>query len=1384
MKPLLVTTTQNGGPSSDTYVYKDAGGNNQTFTVAYTAYTVESYFACPNGIPGDFTKTGQYLPTKITTPTGATYVITYETTPSHSPNVTGRVAQITLPSGGYESFGYTGGYSGINCSSYVVPTLTHKISDSNGNTGTWTYVNHNTAGPGTNFNVYETDPAGNQTIYTFTGEYQTQAVFYQGTSTVLKTVTTCYKGTAFASCPTASLPQLPITQTDVYTSLGTSSTCASPCANRMTTTFDTYGNATSVLAYDFGASSPTSQTFNVYGQSYINPTTCNAYPSGTNIFNTPCYNHTQGYVNGAWNDVSKTQITYSNGASGAPSGGSLGHPTSISRWVSGSNWLTSKATYNSNGTVASSQDPAELQGNVSTAYAYSGTDGCNDLLVTTKTYPIPAVGSEQYRYDCNGGVMTQFTDVNGNNTEYSYTANTADPLYRIKSVTNPDGGVVSYSYNTGSSFPWSVGASTSIGSGQPTITTTTVLDGLGRAVRAAGSPAVYSSTTDPNNTSTQLRYGGPVYNNLGQVSTVYNPYFSSSDQTYGTTTFNYDALGRNATVGAAYAITFPDGTIESILYNNRAMERIVNYGSNNTPSPTKIFQYDGLGRLTTICEVTNAPQANGVSPSYCTLDIGYNSVKGFMSSNTYDALGNVLSMGVSTRSFVYDGLSRITTATYPESGTTTYAYDSGTAGDLYQRVAPAPNQTGTQTLTTTYSYDTMHRLTGISYSDGTTPNIAYYYDQSSVWSQTLTNPKGRLTSASGAGVVNAVFGYDPMGRVAFHDQCTPLNCLPTLNPFHAYYSYNYIGEPLGGTDYMGITWTNTYNAIGQLQEVTTNWLSPTQSGTIVSGITYNALGEPVSDSRGDGKTESWNYNKDGHGTTYGQNPAPGYNYGFSNTNLAWTGDFLTSSTDNVTGAWTYTYDDFSRVASAIQPGGQTFNYSYDQYGNRWAAMKGPNQFTFDTNNHITDNGVTYDAAGNVTYDGFHSYTYDGENRLKQVDSGNSPKYNYDAFGNRTSQYAPPVYNEYVVDLNGRAITAINPGTDQVYTAEVFAGGRHWVVDNGSALFVGADWEGTSRALMNLSGQIDQLFKSYPWGDNLTWSGYGGSFATTSQYTGKEYDPESGLYHFPARQYAPVQGRWLTPDPAGLKAMDLSNPQSWNRYTYVMNNPITMVDPSGLYNCGDPHGEFVCQGSTDLFPIGALAVLSAAVQQMLGSGGQAAQQVPGGESEAVATIGGDNNDPAFQQMAGQQIADTTTVYPANNGFTFQLGVALNWNFWGALTGSGFAGIAIDSHGHIATYRGAGGGIAAGAGVSGGVQLAGSNGNSVCALGGPFANVSGTAGYELAGTGDYFQGAGDAPGGLVQGGGVTFGVGGGGAASVQVTGTSVHPFGHSCVNGKIQ
>ena len=65
------------------------------------------------------------------------------------------------------------------------------------------------------------------------------------------------------------------------------------------------------------------------------------------------------------------------------------------------------------------------------------------------------------------------------------------------------------------------------------------------------------------------------------------------------------------------------------------------------------------------------------------------------------------------------------------------------------------------------------------------------------------------------------------------------------------------------------------------------------------------------------------------------------------------------------------------------------------------------------------------------------------------------------------------------------------------------------------------------------------------------------------FTGKERDSESGLDHFDFRQYGSSLGRWMSPDPAGIFVADVTNPQTWNLYSYVMNNPLNFVDPFGL-----------------------------------------------------------------------------------------------------------------------------------------------------------------------------------------------------------------------------
>jgi RHS repeat-associated protein len=69
-------------------------------------------------------------------------------------------------------------------------------------------------------------------------------------------------------------------------------------------------------------------------------------------------------------------------------------------------------------------------------------------------------------------------------------------------------------------------------------------------------------------------------------------------------------------------------------------------------------------------------------------------------------------------------------------------------------------------------------------------------------------------------------------------------------------------------------------------------------------------------------------------------------------------------------------------------------------------------------------------------------------------------------------------------------------------------------------------------------------------------------SSTCRFTGKERDTESGNDYFGARYYASSMGRFLSPDPSGLEYADPTNPQSLNLYSYVLNNPLHNIDPSG------------------------------------------------------------------------------------------------------------------------------------------------------------------------------------------------------------------------------
>jgi RHS repeat-associated protein len=75
--------------------------------------------------------------------------------------------------------------------------------------------------------------------------------------------------------------------------------------------------------------------------------------------------------------------------------------------------------------------------------------------------------------------------------------------------------------------------------------------------------------------------------------------------------------------------------------------------------------------------------------------------------------------------------------------------------------------------------------------------------------------------------------------------------------------------------------------------------------------------------------------------------------------------------------------------------------------------------------------------------------------------------------------------------------------------------------------------------------------------------YAASSTSGATFTGWNNFFTADTYEFPAREYSD-QGRWASPDPAGLAAVDAGSPQSWNRYAYVQNGPLEFVDPLGLF----------------------------------------------------------------------------------------------------------------------------------------------------------------------------------------------------------------------------
>ena len=118
--------------------------------------------------------------------------------------------------------------------------------------------------------------------------------------------------------------------------------------------------------------------------------------------------------------------------------------------------------------------------------------------------------------------------------------------------------------------------------------------------------------------------------------------------------------------------------------------------------------------------------------------------------------------------------------------------------------------------------------------------------------------------------------------------------------------------------------------------------------------------------------------------------------------------------------------------------------------------------------------------------------------------------------------------------------------------------------NGSgaaAHFEHQDWLGTERMRTTYNGGVEGTFTSLPWGDAQTVAS--GTDLDANHYAMLDYDAETATDHAQFRQYGDTPGNWHSPDPYS-GSYDSSDPQSFNRYSYALNNPVDLVDPLGLF----------------------------------------------------------------------------------------------------------------------------------------------------------------------------------------------------------------------------
>lgn len=749
--------------------------------------------------------------------------------------------------------------------------------------------------------------------------------------------------------------------------------------------------------------------------------------------------------------------------------------------------------------------------------------------------------------------------------------------------------------------------------GSPTTTaiggrsTSCIYDGYGRFVESSTDATGFTTTAhyrstdgaklweeDPKHNRTVFQYtnsGSTLTSTVSVPSSSTSTTTLSWDNTYGSLYKVLSSVTNGNTVSTYFNALGQKVRVNSKGYLGADLYTIYTYNTDGTLAseaktgfPTVSYSYDSYGRVKTVSD----GQTINVSYSYSGLAVTTsNAVTGTTKTETYDDFGNlkevngtkgliqydyypygkvkqITANGVVTSMTYYDQGTNATLLQYelndPDAGTTTYTYNS--YGQLHTQKYNN-NQT---TITCEYDLDSKGgQLKSKSSGTDLLEEYKYYEDN---------GKNGLLKSITRNGITES-YSYDSHYRIDSVKTVAASTTYTTIN------EYNNDNGQLTHTQYpTGLKVEYAYNIYGNLTSI---YNDADKTAPLWEGKFMNDRQQWTEFNLGNGLTTKWGYDSkymlSSIKTGVSGNESSIQNLGFSFNDKGQ----LVTRTDNSLSE-SFIYDNLNRLTTSTVLGQNPATVSYSTIGNITSTSLA-GTYSYDAAKPHAVGSVTGTSAQGTQPSFVTSSTFTADNKIKEINnttyknaftygpSGNRFKVDRYESNNLTTSKLYVGNSEYILNSAGTEVTR---RTFIYAPTGICAVWEKNGTNPAVFYYIHTDYLGSWLKITNQSKTVENTYSYDAWGrprDPATWVLKPISITNalvdlnTMQprfdrgYTGHEHMAGFGLINMNGRVYDPYLQRFLSPDPF---VQSPGNSQSYNRYSYCLNNPLMYTDPSGYF----------------------------------------------------------------------------------------------------------------------------------------------------------------------------------------------------------------------------